>query len=102
MLRIIREVEPPKPSTRLSGSGTLPAVAAVRQHGAEQADAARARRAGLDRDEVPGEGPRPALRDGQRARDGHPALSGGRTGRRGAAVGRLSAAEVRSAQQGRK
>ena len=31
MLRIIKEVEPPKPSTRLSGSGTLPSVAAARQ-----------------------------------------------------------------------
>jgi tetratricopeptide (TPR) repeat protein len=30
MLRIIKEVEPPKPSTRLSGSGTLPSVAALR------------------------------------------------------------------------
>jgi serine/threonine protein kinase/tetratricopeptide (TPR) repeat protein len=31
MLRIIKEVEPPKPSTKLSGSGTLPNVAAVRR-----------------------------------------------------------------------
>src|SRR5206468_9980028 len=31
MLRMIREVDPPKPSTKLSGSGTLPSVAAVRQ-----------------------------------------------------------------------
>jgi non-specific serine/threonine protein kinase/serine/threonine-protein kinase len=30
MLRIIKEVEPPKPSTKLSGSGTLPSVAAQR------------------------------------------------------------------------
>jgi WD40 repeat protein/serine/threonine protein kinase len=30
MLRIIKEVEPPRPSTRLSGSGTLPSVAARR------------------------------------------------------------------------
>jgi serine/threonine protein kinase len=30
MLRIIKEVDPPRPSTRLSGSGTLPSVAAVR------------------------------------------------------------------------
>jgi tetratricopeptide (TPR) repeat protein len=30
MLRIIKEVEPPKPSTWLSGSGTLPSVAALR------------------------------------------------------------------------
>ena len=31
MLRVIKEVDPPKPSTRLSGSGTLPSVAADRQ-----------------------------------------------------------------------
>jgi serine/threonine protein kinase len=30
MLRLIREVEPPKPSTKISGSGTLPSVAANR------------------------------------------------------------------------
>lgn len=31
MLRVIKEVEPPKPSTKLFGSGTLPSIAAVRQ-----------------------------------------------------------------------
>src|SRR5947209_5180982 len=31
MLRIIKETDPPRPSTKLSGSGTLPAVAASRQ-----------------------------------------------------------------------
>ena len=31
MLRVIREVEPPKPSTKLSKSGTLPSVADVRR-----------------------------------------------------------------------
>jgi serine/threonine protein kinase/tetratricopeptide (TPR) repeat protein len=31
MLRMIRETDPPRPSTRLSGSGTLPRVAAVRR-----------------------------------------------------------------------
>jgi serine/threonine protein kinase len=31
MLRLIKEEEPPRPSTRLSGSGTLPKVAAQRQ-----------------------------------------------------------------------
>ena len=30
MLRVIKEVEPPKPSTRLSGSGSLPSIAASR------------------------------------------------------------------------
>ena len=31
MLRVIREVEPPRPSTKLSKSGTLPSVADVRR-----------------------------------------------------------------------
>jgi WD40 repeat protein len=31
MLRVIREVDPPRPSTKLSGSGTLPSVADVRR-----------------------------------------------------------------------
>jgi serine/threonine protein kinase/tetratricopeptide (TPR) repeat protein len=31
MLRIIKEVEPPRPSTRLSSSGSLPSIAATRQ-----------------------------------------------------------------------
>jgi WD40 repeat protein len=31
MLRVIRDVEPPRPSTKLSGSGTLPSVADVRR-----------------------------------------------------------------------
>ena len=31
MLRVIKEVEPPRPSTRLSGSATAPSVAAVRR-----------------------------------------------------------------------
>src|SRR5262249_5549018 len=31
MLRVIKEVEPIKPSTKLSGSGTLPSIAASRQ-----------------------------------------------------------------------
>ena len=67
MLRIIREEEPPKPSTRLSSSDTLPSIAAKRQHRAGEAEHAGARRAGLDRDEGAGEGPRAAVRDGQRA-----------------------------------
>ena len=95
MLRIIKEVEPPRPSTRLSGSGTLPSVAAVRQTEPKKLAGPGPRRAGLDRDEVPGEGPRPALRDGQRPGRGRPALPGRRAGAGRPAVGRLPAAEVR-------
>ena len=68
-------------------------------HGAGQADEAGARRAGLDRDEDPGEGPQPPLRDGQRLRRRRAALPGRRAGAGVPAVGGLSAAEVRAAEQ---
>ncbi len=45
---------------------TLAAIAAHRHIEPATLTQAGARRAGLDRDEVPGEGPQPALRDGQR------------------------------------
>ena len=46
MLRLIREEEPPKPSTRLSSSDTLPAIAAARK--TEPAKLARLMRGELD------------------------------------------------------
>src|SRR5436190_8190041 len=46
MLRMIKEDEPPKPSTRLSGSSSLPALAAQRQ--LEPAKLARLVRGELD------------------------------------------------------
>ena len=67
MLRIIREEEPPKPSTRLSTIDTLPSRRGQPADGAGETQRALARRAGLDRDEGAGEGPQSALRDGQRA-----------------------------------
>ena len=76
MIRIIREEEPSKPSTRLSTDESLPSLAALRQTEPTQADGAAARRAGLGGDEVPGEAARPALRDGQRPGPRHPALPG--------------------------
>jgi eukaryotic-like serine/threonine-protein kinase len=52
--------------------------AAVRRgparRGTAQTPDARARRAGLDRDEGAGEGPQPSIRDDQRPGHGHPAL----------------------------
>ena len=96
ILRRIREEEPPKPSTRLSESSeTLPSIAAQRQTEPAQADQAGARRARLDRDEGAGEGPHPAVRDGQRLGPRHRALPGGRAGRGRPAVGDVPAAEVR-------
>ena len=65
MLRVIREQEPTKPSTKLSTAEGLPTLAANRGDRAGQADKAGSRRAGLDRDEGAGKGPQPAVRDGQ-------------------------------------
>ena len=67
MRRIIREKEPLRPSTRLSSleaSGADDGGEAAAFGGAET-DASGAGGPGLDRDEVPGEGPDAALRDGQ-------------------------------------
>ena len=66
--RIIREEEPPRPSHAVEHDGRAgcASVSAQRQQRPEAARAARARRAGLDRHEGAGEGPRPPLRDGQR------------------------------------
>ena len=69
------------------------------EHRAGPAVEAVARRARLGGDEGAGEGPRPAIRDGQRLRPRHPALSR-RRGRRGPpAQPRLPAEEVRQAEQ---
>lgn len=46
MLRLIKEVEPPKPSTRLSGSASLPSIAA--QRGLEPAQLSKQLRGDLD------------------------------------------------------
>jgi serine/threonine protein kinase len=64
MLRVIREQEPSRPSTKLSSSDALPTLSANR--GTEPAKLTKLvrgepRRAGLDRDEGAGEGPQPPL-----------------------------------------
>ena len=92
---MIREEEPPKPSTRLSDSGeALASISAHRADGAGQADEAGPRRAGLDRDEVPGEGPQPPLRDGQRPSRRTCSVTCGRAGAGVPALGRVSAAKI--------
>src|SRR5262249_36223989 len=69
--RIIREEEPPKPSTRISTLGqAATTISTQRQSDPETAPSAGPRRAGLDRNESAGEGPQPALRLGQRIRSG--------------------------------
>ena len=65
VLRLIREEEPPKPSTRLSDSRDYAGLdLGAAQARACEPDQGGARRAGLDRDEGAREGPQPALRDG--------------------------------------
>ena len=64
------------------------------EDGAGPADEARPRRAGLDRDEVTGKGPDAAVRDGQRLRQGHPALPRRRPGRGVPAIGFVQAQEI--------
>ena len=73
ILRLIKEVEPPKPSTRLSGSASLPSIAAQRSIDPKQLQQVAAGRSGLDRDEGAGKGAEPALRNGQRFHAGYPA-----------------------------
>ena len=68
MQRVIREQEPVKPSTRLSTLGdTLTGIAKHRNCYARSPPQSGSRRPRLDRDEVPGERPGPAVRDRQRS-----------------------------------
>ena len=67
---------------------------------AEEAAGPGPRRAGLDRDEVPGEGPRPAVRDGQRPGRWTCSATWPTSRCWRPAVGGLPAAEVRAAEPG--
>ena len=84
--RIIREQDPPRPSTRFSAPGRAgdDGGGGARQR-AEAAAERAARRPRLDHDEGAGEGPRPALRDGERAGGGRAAPPAERAGERRAA-----------------
>ena len=75
MLRIIREEDPPKPSTRLSTSGTLPTHRRQPGHRAGPAGKNCSRRVGLDRDEGARQGSQPALPDGRGVGAGAATLS---------------------------
>ena len=70
------------------------------QHRAAEAERAGAGRARLDRDEGAGEGPQPAVRDGQRPGGRPAAVPGRRAGAGVPAVGRLSAAKAGAATTG--
>ena len=73
ILRLIKEVEPPKPSTRVSAS--QPNVAALAKYRPGTVDAERQWRPGLGRHEGTGKGTQPPIRDRQRVRGGHSATS---------------------------
>ena len=96
ILRMIREEEPPRPSTRLSDSGEALASISAQRH-MEPAKLTKLVRGELDWIvmKTPGEGPQPPLRDGQRLRPRHPERIWRRAGGGLPAFGRLQAAEVR-------
>ena len=100
ILRMIKEEEPPKPSTRLSDSGEALASISAQRH-TEPAKLTKLVRGELDWIvmKTPGEGPQPPLRDGQRLRRRRAALPGRRAGAGLPAVGAVPAAEVRPAEQ---
>ena len=99
--RIIREQEPPKPSTRISTLGAALSTVLMNRHAElRQLERSDARGTRLDRDEGAREGPDSSLRDGQRFRGRRDAVPHRPDGRGVSAVGRLSAAEVRAAKPG--
>ena len=100
ILRLIREEEPPRPSTRLSDSGEALASISAQRH-TEPARLTKLVRGELDWIvmKTPGEGPQPPLRDGQRLRNGCTARFGGRGRASVPAIDGLSASEVRAAEQ---
>ncbi len=101
MLRVIREQEPSKPSTKLSTAEGLPTLGRQPRDGTGKADEAGPGRTRLDRDEGAGEGSQPPLRDRQWLCDGRAALPGRRAGAGVSTIGGVSAAQVRKAKQGR-
>ena len=99
ILRMIREEEPPRPSTRLSDSGEALASISAQRH-MEPAKLTKLVRGELDWIvmKTPGEGPQPPLRDGQRLRGGRAALPGRRAGAGVPAVGVVPLPQVRPSQ----
>ena len=102
MRRMIREDEPPRPARRVSTlqPEALSTTSQRRSTDPRRISAIAPRRAGLDRDEVAGEGPQPALRVGQRVRHRRDALPDRPAGRGVPAVGRVSLHEVRPPEPG--
>ena len=76
MLRMVREVDPPRPSTKLERRRRSAEHRGQPGHRAGQAGEVAARGVGLGGNEGAGEGPHQALRDGQRPGPRPPALPG--------------------------
>ena len=97
LLRMIREEEPPTAQCSPDDDRGTAVDRREPRPRAEKAQRTGPGRARLDRDEMPGEGPRAALRDGQRPGHGPEALPGRPSGGGVASVSRLSAQEVLAA-----
>ncbi len=89
VVRMIQDVEAPRPSTHLSSCDTLPQIAAERNTDLRPTAIAQ-RRSGLGRNEVPRKGSFAALPIGQRTHAQCGALSGRRTSGSLSAVGAVS------------
>ena len=68
ILRVVRDEEPPRPSTKLSTNERVADAFGQPRHRADEVDGPAAERTRLDRDEGAGEGPHSEVRDGQRVR----------------------------------
>ena len=100
--RIIKEEEPPRPSTRLSTLGeTLSKVSARRKTEPAKLSALVQGRSRLDRHEGAREGSPPALRDGQQLRGRRAPVPGRGADRGAAALGLVSVPQAGPAAQGR-
>ena len=71
MLRMVREVDPPSPSTEGEHGGCVAEHLSQPRHRAGALEEGIAGRSRLDRDDGAGEGPHPAVRDSQRLRRRH-------------------------------
>ena len=98
--RIIREQEPPSPSTRLSAlrPDAKPPFRRTARSTARKLNHFAAWRAGLDHDEGSRERPPPPIRDRRRLRRRHRAVPGKPAGRGRSALGLVSTSQICPAQ----
>jgi serine/threonine protein kinase len=97
--RIIREEDPPRPSTRISDGRRADGCRGTSTRRSRSSESTGAGRPRLDRDEIAGKRPGSPLRNGQQPGPGRAALSGRRAGAGVAPIGGVSLAEVCQAEQ---